>query len=279
MHSLNFTPGSGNFWNAYQKGLADLSRPFDQVERNCDFDLKLLTLRMMPLFAKSPPPGTILGWVSGLETINKLRDITKSIDMMRSRPVTDNEEMRLAMSCANGVASQLHIHHITSHVASLSDDENVTQDDEWHTTWCGLYITTSIYFHRVLGLRDPSERTYQTYVIHVLKKAITKHLARMKSGQCNSEKILLWQILLGAINVEMILRDEVSEDHDPPTTVFFDMALWDWSQAVGVEDWSEARDILSEIVWPSLYPEEALLEEIWIRSRVYLRHVMAQNTS
>lgn len=267
MHSLNFTPGSGNFWNAYQKGLADLSRPFDQVERNCDFDLKLLTLRMMPLFAKSPPPGTTLGWISSWETINKLRDITKSIDMVRSRPVTDNEEMRLAMSCTNGVASQLHIHHITSHVASLSDHENPPQDDEWYTTWCGLYITTSIYFHRVLGLRDPSKRAYQTYVIHVLKKAITKHLVRVKSGQCHSEKILLWQIFLGAINVEMILRDEIAEDHNPSVTAFFDMALWDWSQAVGVEDWSEARDILSEIVWPSLYPEEALLEAIWIRSR------------
>jgi hypothetical protein len=266
MHSLNFTPGSDNFWTAYQKGLADLSRPFDEVERNCDFDLKVLTLRMMPLFDKSPPSGMTLGWVSGWETINKLRDINESIDMVRSRPVIDSDEMRLVMSCTNGVASQLHVHHITSHVASFRNDENAIRDDEWYTTWCGLYITTSIYFHRVLGLRDPSERTYQNYVIHVLKKAITKHLTCMKSGQCKSEKMLLWQILLGAINVEMILRDEILEDHDPPARAFFDMALWDWSQAVGVESWSAARHILSEIVWPRQYPDEALLEAIWKRS-------------
>jgi hypothetical protein len=266
MHSLNFTPGSGDFWAAYKKGLADLSRPFDQVERNCDFDLKLLTLRMMPLFAKSPPAGATLGWVSGQETIHKLRDITESFDIVCSRPTVDNEEVRLAMSCTNGVASQLHVHHITSHVASLTYDESDTRDNEWLTTWCGLYITTGIYFHRVLGLRDLSERTYQNYVVHVLKKAIKEHMSRMRNGGYESKHILLWQILLGAMNVEMMHTEGGPTDYDPSDTDFFDAALGDWGRNAGLYDWSDVRSILSGIVWPRLCSDEDLLKEIWERA-------------
>ncbi|RGP77369.1 hypothetical protein FLONG3_4507 [Fusarium longipes] len=266
MHSLNFIPGSGDFWKAYREGLADISRPFDQVERNCDFDLKLLTLRMMPLFAKLPPAGTTFGWVSGLETIQKLRDITESIDIIRAKPVIDNEETRLAMSCANGVAAQLHVHHITSHVASLKYRDAKIRHDEWSASWCGLYITTGIYLHRVLGLRDPSEKTYQKYIVHVLKKAIAEHMSLIRDGGHGNRMMLLWQIVLGAMHVEMMGREGGPADHDPSDTDFFDAALRDWGQMTSLDEWSSAQSILFEIVWSKSWSGEDLLKDIWERA-------------
>ncbi|KAF4948226.1 hypothetical protein FSARC_13792 [Fusarium sarcochroum] len=277
MGSLHFSPSSDCIRGASLQESTTLSRPIGHMERNCDHSLKLLALRMMPLFSKLPPSVTTLGWVSGWEIAYKLREITASLDMVRAQPSVDNTELKFAMACANGVASQLHFHHITSHIASFayspatltskkSGEARTLQDEELHTTWCGLYITAGIYLHRVLGLQDPSEKTYHRYVIHVLKKALTEHLARMKNGRSLSDQILLWQILLGAMSVEMIRREQRLESCDCPLTAFFDKAIWEWSWVARVSSWTDARAVLGRIVWPGAYVDEDLVREIWERS-------------
>ncbi|KAF4952395.1 hypothetical protein FSARC_12652 [Fusarium sarcochroum] len=250
-----------------------LSRPLNHVERNCNLPLKLLSLRLMPFFSKPVPLGVTLGWVNGRDTIDKLRNITESLDMMYARPDVDHDEVTFAMACTNCVASQLHVDQVASHIASFCYTEDgsaqrgreITRkplDQELHTTWCGLYIASSIYTHHVLGLREPSGKTSRDYLTHILKKALNNHLAVMGDGQSMSDQLLLWEIILGAISAkEDHQRD--GQGHDTSAVVFFREAIWKWNRAARIGDWSVAKAILMRLAWPEFHASEDSMRQIW----------------
>ncbi|KAM0547501.1 hypothetical protein ACHAPJ_010374 [Fusarium lateritium] len=231
----------------------------------------------MPFFTKPLPSGATLSWINGRDTIEKLRDITKSLDMMHEKPYVDHDEVKFAMACTNCVASQTHVDQVASHIASFcyTKDEWAQKEAEaikspheqdLHTTWCGLYIASSIYVHRILGLREPHEMTTSHgYITYVLKKALMKHLGLMGDGRSMSDQLLLWEIMLGAISVAVDrMRD--CRGSDQSETQFFSQAIWQWSQNAQIIDWSDAKTILTRIAWPEVNATEDMMRHIWERA-------------
>ncbi|EXL40360.1 hypothetical protein FOCG_17127 [Fusarium oxysporum f. sp. radicis-lycopersici 26381] len=249
-----------------------LSHPLNQIERNCDPSLKLLSLRTMLLFSKPVPPRATLSWINGRDTIERLKAITESLDMMYGKPHIDHDEVQFAMACTNCVASQIHLDQLASHIASFcyTKDELIRketevleklQEQELRTTWCGLYIASSIYIHRVLGLGEPEETMAHDYIIHVFKKALMKQFGRMGDGRSMSDQLLLWEMMLGAINVTVD-----SQGSDQQATKYFSQAIWQWSRTAQIRNWSDAKAILARIAWPEVNAMEDTARQIWERS-------------
>ncbi|UKZ76843.1 hypothetical protein TrVFT333_004558 [Trichoderma virens FT-333] len=59
-------------------------------------------------------------WIDGTDTVRDLRDLTDSLDMVRSKRGFSEQENEFAAACANGVASKLHVEYVASHIASVS---------------------------------------------------------------------------------------------------------------------------------------------------------------
>ncbi|KAJ4137919.1 hypothetical protein NW765_016829 [Fusarium oxysporum] len=226
----------------------------------------------MLLFSKPVPPRATLSWINGRDTIERLKAITESLDMMYGKPHIDHDEVQFAMACTNCVASQIHLDQLASHIASFcyTKDELIRketevleklQEQELRTTWCGLYIASSIYIHRVLGLGEPEETMAHDYIIHVFKKALMKQFGRMGDGRSMSDQLLLWEMMLGAINVTVD-----SQGSDQQATKYFSQAIWQWSRTAQIRNWSDAKAILARIAWPEVNAMEDTARQIWERS-------------
>jgi hypothetical protein len=226
----------------------------------------------MLLFSKPVPPGATLSWINGRDTIERLKAITKSLDMMYAKPYVDHDEVQFAMACTNCVASQIHLDQLASHIASFcyTKDELIRketevwgklQEQELRTTWCGLYIASSIYIHRVLGLGEPEETMTHDYIIHVFKKALMKQLRSMGDGRSMSDQLLLWEMMLGAISVTVD-----SQGSGQQATKYFSQAIWQWSRTAQIRNWSDAKAILARIAWPEVNAMEDTARQIWERS-------------
>ncbi|KAJ4245509.1 hypothetical protein NW762_014018 [Fusarium torreyae] len=226
----------------------------------------------MPFFTKPVPPGATLSWINGRDTIEKLQDITKSLDMMHAKPYVDHDEFKFAMACTNCVASQTHVDQVASHIASFcyTKDEvarkevmEKPQEQNLRTTWCGLYIASSIYVHRVLGLREPREMMMSHgYITHVLNKALMGHIGLMGDGKSMSDQLLLWEIMLGAISVA-VDRMQDCQGPDQSETQFFSRAIRQWSENAQIIEWSDAKAILVRIAWPEVNAMEDTVKHIW----------------
>ncbi|KIL88371.1 hypothetical protein FAVG1_08450 [Fusarium avenaceum] len=249
-----------------------LLHPLNHIERNCDPSLKLLSLRTMLLFSKPVPPQATLSWIDGSDTIERLKSITESLDMMYAKPHIDHDEIQFAMACTNCVASQIHLDQLASHVASFcyTKDESIRketevlegpQGQELHTTWCGLYIASSIYIHRVLGLGEPEETMAPDYIIHVFEKALMKQSRAMGNGRTVSDQLLFWQMMLGAISVTVD-----SQGSGQQAAKYFSRAICQWSQTAQIRTWSDAKAILARIAWPAVSAIEDIVWQIWERS-------------
>jgi hypothetical protein len=226
----------------------------------------------MLLFSKPVPPQATLSWINGRDTIERLKAITESLDMMYAKPHIDHDEVQFAMACTNCVASQIHLDQLASHIASFcyTKDELIRketevleklQEQELHTTWCGLYIASSIYIHRVLGLGEPEETMAHDYIIHVFKKALIKQSGCMGDGRSASDQLLFWQMMLGAIYVTVD-----SQGSDQQATKYFSQAIWQWSRTAQIRTWSDAKAILARIAWPAVTAMEDTVRQIWERS-------------
>jgi hypothetical protein len=226
----------------------------------------------MLLFSKPVPPGATLSWINGRDTIERLKAITESLDMMYAKPQIDHDEVRFAMACTNCVASQIHLDQLASHIASFcyTKDELIRKEtelleklheQELRTTWCSLYIASSIYIHRVLGLGEPEGTIAHDYVIHVFKKALMKQSGRMGDGRSASDQLLFWQMMLGAITVTVH-----SQGSDQQVTKYFSQAIRQWSRTSQIRTWSDAKAILARIAWPAVNAMEDTVRQIWERS-------------
>lgn len=226
----------------------------------------------MLLFSKPVPPQATLSWIDGSDTIERLKSITESLDMMYAKPHIDHDEIQFAMACTNCVASQIHLDQLASHVASFcyTKDESIRketevlegpQGQELHTTWCGLYIASSIYIHRVLGLGEPEETMAPDYIIHVFEKALMKQSRAMGNGRTVSDQLLFWQMMLGAISVTVD-----SQGSGQQAAKYFSRAICQWSQTAQIRTWSDAKAILARIAWPAVSAIEDIVWQIWERS-------------
>lgn len=192
--------------------------------------------------------------------------------MMNAKPHIDHDEVQFAMACTNCVASQIHLDQLASHIASFcyTKDESIRketeflekpQEQELHSTWCGLYIASSIYIHRVLGLGEPEETMAHDYVIHVFEKALIKQSRGMGDGRTASDQLLFWQMMLGAISVTVD-----SQGSGQQATKYFSQAIWQWSRTAQIRTWSDARAILARTAWPAVTAMEDTVRQIWERS-------------
>ncbi|KAM5345055.1 hypothetical protein ACJ41O_010917 [Fusarium nematophilum] len=261
---LRFGHVPESYRNLSPQDLENLARVDDLVERNCEFDVKLHLLRLIPFFSCPLPTGSNLHWIDGSDTILVIQELTDSIDMVQSKPDACDLENEFAMVCANGVASQLHVQYIASHMRSISHGPSTRHASKPTTTWCGLYISTGLYLLNVLGLRESLDTACQDYVMHIFKRAVTRHLAELKDGRSMSEHVLFWQIFLGAISVEKSYRQGAGDGSSMGE--FFDEAIWKWSRAAGVSRWEDARGVLERVAWRSVDAEEGLAMAIWERA-------------
>ncbi|KAL7904153.1 hypothetical protein GGI35DRAFT_464027 [Trichoderma velutinum] len=265
----------------FEKLLASSSR-LDRVEKNCDLSLKLDVLCLMPFLSRSLQTGTMSHWIDGADTIRDLRDLTSSLDMIRSKRSFSDSENVFAAACANGVASKLHVQYIASHIASISPCDNTPKIRRQMTTeavkvlkstWCGLYSATSLYLHYVLGLRSCSEKSLDDYIFHILRDALMRHSIRAKDCMSADRCLLFWQIFLGAISVEIRFRRSAfmrSESHtlDSSMSDFFDKGIRQWSQACQIRQWADARVALQKIAWPITHADEHIAKAVWERAHL-----------
>ncbi|KAL7781885.1 hypothetical protein V8C43DRAFT_297210 [Trichoderma afarasin] len=274
----------GEFSQIYHAGhsekLLALASRLDHVEKNCDLSLKLDTLCLMPFLSRSLQTGTVSPWIDGTDTVRDLRDLTDSLDMIRSKRSFSASENEFASACANGVASKLHVQYVASHIASISSCKDIPK--VWRqmsteavkilkSTWCGLYSASSLYLHYVIGLRNCSEKTLDDYVFHILRDALIRHFAKAKDCMGADGCLLFWQIFLGAISVEIRFRRSASmgsELHtlDSDILDFFDKGIRRWSQACHIRQWVDARATLQNIAWPIIYVDEHIAKAVWERA-------------
>lgn len=262
-----------------EKRLA-LSSQLDRVERNCDLPLKLDVLCLMPFLSRSLQTETMSHWIDGTDTIRDLRDLTDSLDMVRSKQGFSKPESDFATACVNGVASKLHVQYVASHIASISSCDGIPEVRREMTTkalkvlkstWCGLYSATSLYLHYVLGLRSCSEKELDDYVFHILRDALIRHFTKAKDCMAANGCLLFWQIFLGAISMEIRFRRPASmcsEFHalDSSMIEFFDQGIRRWSKARHIRQWVDARATLQKIAWPIIYADERIAKAIWERA-------------
>ncbi|KAL6786326.1 hypothetical protein J3E68DRAFT_216463 [Trichoderma sp. SZMC 28012] len=274
----------GEFSQTYHAGhsekLLALASRLDHVEKNCDLSLKLDTLCLMPFLSRSLQTGTVSPWIDGTDTVRDLRDLTDSLDMIRSKRSFSASENEFASACANGVASKLHVQYVASHIASFSSCKDIPKVRRQmsteavkilKSTWCGLYSASSLYLHYVIGLRNCSEKTLDDYVFHILRDALIRHFAKAKDCMGADGCLLFWQIFLGAISVEIRFRRSASmgsELHtlDSDILDFFDNGIRRWSQACHIRQWVDARATLQNIAWPIIYADEHIAKAVWERA-------------
>lgn len=266
----------------HSEKLLALASRLDHVEKNCDLTLKLDALCLMPFLSPSLQKGAISPWIDGTDTVRDLRDLTESLDMIRSKPSFSESENEFAAACANGVASKLHIQYVATHLASISSCKDIPKARRQtsteavtvsKSTWCGLYSATSLYLHYVLGLRSCSEKTLDDYVFHILRDALVRHFAKTKDCMAADGCLLFWQVFLGAISVEIRFRRSASmssEFHtlDSDMLEFFDQGIRRWSQACHIRQWAGARATLQKIAWPIKYADERIAKAVWERAHL-----------
>lgn len=279
-NSMCYNEFSQTYHAIHSEKLLALSSRLDRVERNCDLPLKLDVLCLMPFLSRSLQTGTMSHWIDGTDTVRDLRDLTDSLDMVRSKRSFSEPENEFAAACANGVASKLHVQYVASHIASISSCEDTSEVRKEITTkalkvlkstWCGLYSATSLYLHYVLGLQSCSERTLDDYVFHILRDALIRHFTKAKDCMAADGCLLFWQIFLGAISMEIRFRRSASmcsEFHalDSSMIEFFDKGIRQWSQACHIRQWADARATLQKIAWPIIYADERIAKAIWERA-------------
>ncbi|KAL6884719.1 hypothetical protein GGI43DRAFT_426735 [Trichoderma evansii] len=280
INSTGYSEFSQTHHAMHSENLLDLSSQLNRVERNCDLPLKLDVLCLMPFFSRSLQTETMSHWIDGTYTIRDLRDLTDSLDIVRSKRDFSEPESEFAAACANAVASKLHVQYVASHIASISSCEARPEARREMTTkalkvlkstWCGLYSATSLYLHYVLGLRSCPERMLDNYLFHILRDALMRHFINASDCMATDGCLLFWQIFLGAISMEIRFQRSTSmcsEFHvlDSSIMEFFDKGIRKWSQACQIRQWADARASLQKIAWPIIYADEGMARAIWERA-------------
>ncbi|KAM5365312.1 hypothetical protein ACJZ2D_011095 [Fusarium nematophilum] len=230
-------------------------------------EIRLKAMKMIPFFFSPLPPSTKFCDVDGSSMIDCLISLTET-SRFRRQLSGDGQAQHLVW--LEGAATRLLLAFVGAHIESLAGEGNggycQPVAPRLMASWSGLSTSVGLYLHAVLGFWNagaPIEPRLHRRVLSILKRDLD-HTACWTGRHLVSD-FWFWRAFMGAFSLAKHARvgdQSLLEPLQGPFRGF----IREWSRCSGVMEWARARESLVRIVWPEVFVDEVLAEELWDKS-------------
>ncbi|KAM0350991.1 hypothetical protein ACHAPU_002769 [Fusarium lateritium] len=245
--------------------IVEMSHLWHQKEGTESLALKLQAIRLFPYFFSPLPHGAILGNADVHGIIETLREFTVGLDDVYLNQRDEFSEKTFHGFWRRGPASKILGDYVLAHARSISmgedDPENSrTRPTSFTAPWCGMVIASILYMQLVLGALEPVQRRIHKYTVTLFQHDVAITLADKTNPR--NDAFILWQLLVGLVGSQVYLKEE-KDRRLLSATQFFQTALRKQARLLGISGWSEAKAILSKVVWPVVEQKSGFVKHLW----------------
>ncbi|KXH37156.1 hypothetical protein CSIM01_00218 [Colletotrichum simmondsii] len=250
------------------RGLAHLIRGWP-VREASDLDLRLRTLRMVPFFFGSVPRGRKPKNVDMYPTITALRNITELADLRHAKASADVVATTPWKVWGGGGPSDLLFAVISTHTSSFADKIQLPSRGKqaFISSWSGFCVGVGMYLIAVLGIWNqglPMEKQLHCHILRILIQDLRSDSVKLQSMSRETRDTWLWKAFVGSLSVVQA-QSFICDKRLDSILAGLASLIRNWAKITGVVAWSEAREMLSRVVWPVSSDREDMFQSLWAR--------------
>ncbi|KAK1713597.1 hypothetical protein BDP67DRAFT_515146, partial [Colletotrichum lupini] len=263
-----YASSQGKKPHSHPRGLANLKHGWPNHEAS-DLDLRLRALRMVPFFFGSVPQGSKPKNIDMYPTITALRNITKLADTRHAQASADVVLTTPWKGWDSGGSSDLLFAVISAHHSSLADKIQLPSRGKqtFISSWSGFCVGVGMYLIAALGIWNqglPMEKQLHYHILRILTQDLRNDLVNLQSMSRETRDTWLWKAFVGSLSVvhaQLLFCDKRLD------SILEELASFvrNWAKITGVVAWSEAREMLSRVVWPVSLDREDRFKSLWAR--------------
>ncbi|KAK1463817.1 hypothetical protein CCUS01_08231 [Colletotrichum cuscutae] len=263
-----YASSQGKKPHSHLRGLANLKHGWPNHEAS-DLDLRLRALRMVPFFFGSVPQGSKPKNIDMYPTITALRNITKLADTRHAQASADVVLTTSWKVWDSGGSSDLLFAVISAHHSSLADKIQLPScgNQTFISSWSGFCVGVGMYLIAALGIWNqglPMEKQLHYHILRILTQDLRNDLVNLQSMSRETRDTWLWKAFVGSLSVvhaQLLFCDKRLDSILEELASF----IRNWTKITGVVAWSEAREMLSRVVWPVSLDREDRFESLWAK--------------
>ncbi|KAL5334974.1 hypothetical protein BJX70DRAFT_391011 [Aspergillus crustosus] len=234
---------------------------------------RLKAMYMFPHFFSLPPANRRPNMIDAVSIIDCLRTITETVDLVHRSPDTEHADQ----VWNNGGPTRLMLLLVTSHVESLTKDEDNTdnktrtptykeENGRLPSSWSGLAAAAELYMHSVLTIMNagaPLECRLLYRICLVIKRDLEQTRVDLRENRehqrsSQSQYLWFWKVSTGLVALARSQYQHMTTGMKCSCEVDLEaLHAWfrgcarEWSVITEMVEWDIVRRVLVGVAWPA----------------------------
>ncbi|CAM1501264.1 Fc.00g104260.m01.CDS01 [Cosmosporella sp. VM-42] len=230
---------------------------------------RLTAMRMFPYFFNPLPHTTEFRDIDVTPIIACLKILSDMVEIRRLNPYLPYGECSRDLIWLEGGATRLLLVVVHAHVESISPhtpepSQEYGARDKLRSSWSGMSASNALYLHSILGLwnaGEPIEDRLHSHVLSILQRDLEQNHFKVSSRQTKASDLWFWKAFVGAFSITK--RQKVDTGVVRGRQPTFNNFICDWSKAMAITRWADARARLKRVLWPASFWEDDTVQQMW----------------